>query len=98
MSKRKRSKEEKRRKRERKAEWMTVFVNGRKRRIWRPKLIDGMPVGEFIARNADPIWLHGHEMWELIPENQNEGQNADMKPNDSTAPDLPDFDDSPLPF
>ena len=25
-----------------------------------------MPVDELIARNADPIWLHQHEMWELI--------------------------------
>jgi hypothetical protein len=25
-----------------------------------------MPVEEFIARNADPIWLHQYEMWELM--------------------------------
>ncbi len=32
-------------------------------------LIDGLPVDEFIARNADPIWLHQNEMWELmVPE------------------------------
>jgi hypothetical protein len=26
-----------------------------------------MPVDEFIARNADPIWLHQNELWELMP-------------------------------
>jgi hypothetical protein len=25
-----------------------------------------MPVDEFIARNADPIWLHQNELWELM--------------------------------
>ena len=29
--------------------------------------MDGIPVDEFIARNADPIWLHQNELWELIP-------------------------------
>ena len=28
--------------------------------------IDGMDVDELILRNADPIWLHQNEMWELI--------------------------------
>jgi hypothetical protein len=26
-----------------------------------------MPVDEFIAANADPIWLHQHGMWERMP-------------------------------
>jgi hypothetical protein len=25
-----------------------------------------MDVGEFIRINADPIWLHQNEMWELM--------------------------------
>ena len=29
-------------------------------------MIDGLPVDEFIRRNADPIWLHQNEMWECI--------------------------------
>ena len=33
----------------------------------RPPTVDGLPVDEFIARNADPIWLHQNELWELIP-------------------------------
>ncbi len=28
--------------------------------------IDGMPVDEFLAKNADPIWLHENGMWEMI--------------------------------
>lgn len=29
--------------------------------------IEGVPVGQYIEQNADLIWLHQHEMWELIP-------------------------------
>jgi len=36
------------------------------KRVPRPPQIDGLPVDEFIARNADPIWLHQNEMWELM--------------------------------
>lgn len=46
---------------------MTIFVNGRQKSVRRPQLIDGMSVDDFIARNADPLWLHQNEMWELMP-------------------------------
>jgi hypothetical protein len=37
-------------------------------------LIEGLPVDEFIARNADPIWLHQNELWELMtPAVESEG-------------------------
>jgi hypothetical protein len=45
---------------------MTVFVNGKQIRVPRPQLIDGVPVDEFIARNADPIWLHQNWAWEYL--------------------------------
>ena len=45
---------------------MTIFINGKQKRVPRPQLIEGVPVDECIARNADPIWLHQHEMWELM--------------------------------
>src|SRR5271165_2667598 len=67
--KRKRTAAEKRAKRERKKKYMTVFINGKQKRVPRPQLIEGLPVDEFIARNADPIWLHQNEMWELMPFN-----------------------------
>jgi hypothetical protein len=50
----------------RKRKYTTIFINGKQKRIPRPPLIDGLPVDEFIARNADPLWLHQNEMWELI--------------------------------
>ena len=46
---------------------MTIFINGKQKRVPRPLEIDGLPVDEFIARNADPMWLHQNEMWELMP-------------------------------
>ena len=29
--------------------------------------MDGMPVDQFIEENADPVWLHQSELWELMP-------------------------------
>jgi hypothetical protein len=68
MSKRKRTAAEKRARRERKRKSMTVFIHGKQVRVPRPPLNEGLPVEEFIARNADPIWLHQNEYWELMPE------------------------------
>ena len=31
---------------------MTIFVNGKQKRVRRPQLIEGLPVDEFIAQNA----------------------------------------------
>lgn len=64
--KRKLSNSEKRVRRERKRKYMTIFVHGKQKRVPRPQLIDGLPVDEFIARNADPIWLHQNGLWELM--------------------------------
>ena len=47
--------------------FMIIFINGKQKRVPRPQLIDGLPVDEFIARNADPIWLHQNGMWEFMP-------------------------------
>jgi hypothetical protein len=64
--KRKRTTAEKRARRERKKKYMTVFINGKQKQVLRPPLIDGLPVEEFIARNADPIWLHENGLWEYM--------------------------------
>ena len=64
--KRKLSVAEKQARRERRKKYTTIFVHGKLKRVPRPELIDGLPVDEFIARNADPIWLHQNEMWELM--------------------------------
>jgi hypothetical protein len=64
--KRKRTAAEKRARRERKKNTMIIFTNGKQKRVPREPMIEGMPADEFIARNADPIWLHMNEMWELM--------------------------------
>ena len=66
MSKRKRTAAEKRERRDRKKRFMTIFINGKQKRVPRPPTIDGLPVDEFIARNADPMWLHQNELWEFM--------------------------------
>jgi len=52
----------------RKREYMTVFINGKQKRVKREPTVDGVPVDEFIRNNADPIWLHQNEMYELAHE------------------------------
>lgn len=64
--KRKLSRAEKGEKARRRAEFMTVFVNGKQKRVRREPVIDGMDPDEFIRRNADEIWLHQNGMWEEI--------------------------------
>lgn len=65
--KRKLTAAEKAAKKRRKAEYQTVFINGKQKRIRRPPTIDGMDVHEFIRRNANPIFLH-EKMWEFLEE------------------------------
>jgi hypothetical protein len=48
--------------------FITIFVNGKQKRVLRPQLIDGLDPEEFIRRNADPIWLHQNQKWEDMPE------------------------------
>jgi len=53
-------------KKKRQQEYMTVFMNGKQKRVKRPPTIDGMDVDEFIMNNADPIFLHQNELWEYM--------------------------------
>ena len=64
--KRKLTAREKAAKKKRRAETMIIFINGKQKRVPRPPTIDGMPVDEFIRRNADPIWLVQNEMLEVL--------------------------------
>jgi hypothetical protein len=70
--KKKRTPAQKAAKKKRQKEYMTIFINGKQKRVKRPPTIDGMHVDEFIKRNADPIWLHQNEMWEYIDQEQGE--------------------------
>ncbi len=47
---------------------MTVFINGKQKRVRRPPQIEGMDPDQFILLNADPIWLHQHGLWEYLPD------------------------------
>jgi hypothetical protein len=49
-------------------EFMTIFINGKQKRVRRPPTIDGISVDEFIRQNADPIWLLQNEMYEILEE------------------------------
>jgi hypothetical protein len=64
--KRKLTPAEKRAKRERKKNTKIIFINGKQKRVTREPMIDGLPVDEFIRRNADPIWLMQNEMFEYL--------------------------------
>jgi hypothetical protein len=68
MTKRKLTSAEKRARKKRREEFMTIFVNGKQKRVRRPPTIDGMSVDEFIRENADPLWLHQNDMWQCIPD------------------------------
>jgi hypothetical protein len=68
--KRKLTAKEKAEKKRRRKEYMTIFVNGKQKRVKRPETIDGMDRDDFIRRNADPIWLHQNEMWEYMVEEE----------------------------
>lgn len=52
---------------------MTIFINGKQKRVKRSPTIESMDVDEFIRRNADPIWLHQNEMWEYMEGFQDKG-------------------------
>lgn len=75
-------------KKQRKKDFMTVFMNGKQVSVRRPLTIDGMDVEEFILRNADPIWLLQHGYYELLEE-----QSMEL---DQETTDL--ADDGELPF
>jgi copper chaperone CopZ len=64
--KRKLTAAEKRAKKERQKKYESIFINGKQVRVRRPETIEGLPVDEFIARNADRIWLHQNGMWEYL--------------------------------
>jgi hypothetical protein len=64
--KRKLTAAERRAGRERRKNFMMIFINGKQKWVRRPQTIDGQSLEEFIARNADPIWLHQNEMWEYL--------------------------------
>jgi hypothetical protein len=86
MGKRKLTKQEKAAKRLRKQMFMTVFIRGKQKSVRRPPTIEGLEVDEFIRRNADPIWLHQNEMWELIETGKASPTSEDWLTDTDTTP------------
>ena len=84
--KRKLTPKQKLEKERRRQEYMYVFMNGKQVRVKRPPMIDGIPVDEFIKNNADPIWLHQNEMWELIEELESEQEDLCSQADDIRDP------------
>ncbi len=72
--------------------YMTIFVNGKQKRVKREPTIDDLSIDEFIRQNADPIWLHQNEEWEYLDEiNNSDGGlynsfNSTYTQTDNTAP------------
>ena len=77
------TREQKAAKKKRREEYMTVFMNGKQKRVKRPPTIDGIPVEDFILRNADPIFLHQNEMWEYIDQHEDKDHTF---PDDGEVP------------
>ncbi len=86
MRKLKLSSRERAEKRKRNREFMTIFINGKQKRVRRPPTIDGIPVDEFIRQNADPIWLLQNEEWELLEEWNVSQQNSPINSRDDDIP------------
>jgi len=57
-------------------EW--CFMNGKLVR-WKIPLVEGLPVDEFIRRNACDIYLSQEGHWEIISERQNPNNISDFK-------------------
>jgi hypothetical protein len=89
-TKRKRTAAEKAARRRRREEYMTIFIGGKQKRVKRPPTVAGMDVDEFIRGNADPIWLHQNEMWEVLYEREmGEGIEAPETSEESKPDDVP---------
>jgi len=80
-------------------EYKTIFINGKQKRIRCEPTIDGMSVDEFIRNNADLIWLHQNEMWELIEVEEDDNEYGDKKPIEPKDYGVDDSEcDDDLPF
>ncbi|MDP4028884.1 MAG: hypothetical protein Q8P42_07965 [Gallionella sp.] len=81
--KRKLTTREKAEKKQRNLEYMTIFINGKQKRVKRPPTIDGMPADEFALLNADAIWLHQHGEWYAIEAEPNSNVEQHILPTTS---------------
>jgi len=75
---------------------MTIFINGKQKRVKRPPTVEGIPVDKFIRRNADPIWLHQQGMYEELYQLELEQQESQPEPPCDSEKDGPLDDDLPF--
>lgn len=73
---------------ERRKKYKTIFINGKQKRVLREPTIDGLPVDEFIRRNADPIWLHQNGMWEYLEPTESDLFESESEENPSSESDV----------
>ncbi len=86
-------------KKQRKKDFMTVFMNGKQVSVRRPPTIDGMDPEDFIRQNADPIWLHQHGYYEILHEQaMEELENPDNLPTTVTRKPRAIEDSDDIPF
>jgi hypothetical protein len=102
MGKRKRklTPAEKAEKKRRRQEYMTIFINGKQKRVKREPTVDGIPIDEFIRNNADPIWLLQNEMYEELyhweQERDAELEDSRTEPSRDSKKKCPPDDDLPF--
>ncbi|MCX6868310.1 MAG: hypothetical protein NTV46_19310 [Verrucomicrobia bacterium] len=87
-------------KKRRKKEFMTIFINGKQKRVRREPTIDGMDVEEFIRQNADDIWLHQHGYYEILHERAMEEaeETSNLTPSPPTRQSSVIDDSGDIPF
>ncbi|MDF1580570.1 MAG: hypothetical protein P1P74_07280 [Desulfuromonadales bacterium] len=85
--KRKRTAAEKAAKKRRQKEYMSIFIGGKQKRVKRPPTVEGMDADEFIRRNADPLWLHQNEMWEVLYEREMDEETETPETFEKSSPD-----------
>ena len=103
MTKRKRklTPAERAEKKRRKRDYLTIFINGKQKRVKREPTVDGIPVDEFIRINADPIWLLQNGMYEELHEWELQQEEANETSQSKPARDgkkVGGLDDDDLPF
>jgi len=69
------------RKKREKAQFMTIFINGKQKRVRHAARIDGLDPDEFYLRNANPIALHQDGLSEWIADDE-QGHTASDNAND----------------
>ena len=87
---------------QRKKDFMTVFMNGKQVRVRRPATVDGMDVEDYIRCNADDIWLHQHGYWDTLDERyapkEDEPENETSDPPPENMVDGKFVADEDIPF